>query len=633
MCGIAGIVDPEGIDPFVLDRMRDRLAHRGPDDAGSWIQGCTGLATRRLAIIDISPDGHQPMSYGPYTMTFNGEIYNYIELRRELESLGHRFSTQSDTEVLLHAYAQWDVSCLERLNGMFAFAIWDDMREMLFAARDRFGERPFFYTTVGTSFVFASEIKSLREHPRLHLRPNHDAIYRFLAFGQMTAPSESFFADIRRLPGAHYLVYKNGVVTTTRYYALPTDLLSLTFKQATDRFVDLLTDSVRLRMRSDVPIGSSLSGGLDSSAIVSIMASLNPDHHRKSFTARFDGFPLDEGRYVDDVARRSGVESHGVFPTSHELADDLDGLVACQEEPFASSSIYAQWRVMKLAKSCGVTVLLDGQGADELLGGYPAYGMSYLVSSARDDPRGFRHELAMWRAKQSLSASRIFGGLWLGGYPAAAAPAIERVSSWIRRDDLRVIDSGFADAHANMLHPRRYHNLDMFRSALSSTQEVSILPGLLRYADRNSMAHSVEVRLPFLDHRLAEFVTRLPARYKIHCGVSKRILRKAVADIVPESVLARTDKIGFVTPQATWMREGLRDRLAEVYSSRRLRDRGIFAPAIVGQRWREHSLGVADHSSLLWRVAMVELWLETYVDAGSRADHHPMPPRLTPAAA
>jgi asparagine synthase (glutamine-hydrolysing) len=490
-----------------------------------------------------------------------------------------------------------------------------------------------FYVTEGSAFIFASEIKALREHPELQLRPNHEAIYRFIAFAQLTAPDESFFANVRRLPAAHYLVLQNGVVTTRRYFSLPTDTRSLPFKQATEEFFHLLEDSVRLRLRSDVPVGSSLSGGIDSSAIVSIVASLNPNQHRQSFTARFEGFALDEGRYVDDVTRMCEVERHDVFPTSEELAEDLDELMACQEEPFTSSSIYAQWRVMKLAKSHGVTVMLDGQGADELLGGYPAYGMSYLATAARDDPLGFRHELASLRANHGLPASRVLGGLWLGGYPLAAAPAVERISGWMRRSDLRVIDGTFARAHANMLHPCRRQQLDMFRSALSGTQEVSILPGLLRYADRNSMAHSVEVRLPYLDHRLAEFVTRLPARYKIQCGISKRVLRKAVSGIVPDSVLYRTDKIGFVTPQSSWMRCGLSERMADLLDPRKLRDRGMFMPGVVAQFWKEHLAGTADHSSLLWRVAIVELWLQTYIDVpvnANRFDNRSM--RLTAVA-
>lgn len=620
MCGIAGIVDWSGIDRSVLDCMRDRMAHRGPDDAGSLAIGAAGLASRRLAIIDISPDGHQPMTYGPFTITFNGEIYNYLELRNELETLGHRFVSQSDTEVLLHAYAEWKESCLDRLNGMFAFAVWDDEVGELFAARDRFGERPFFYTTVGSSFVFASEVKALQQFPGIQLRPNNEAVYRFLAYGQLTMPDESFFASVKRLPASHRLRWSAQGVSVSRYYSLPTDELSIPFSQAVEQFRGLLRDSVRLRLRSDVPVGSSLSGGIDSSAIVSTVSDLSPDQRRMSFTARFDGFALDEGQFADDVVRRANVEGHGVRPTARELAEDLDKLVTCQEEPFTSSSIYAQWRVMKLAKSHGVTVMLDGQGADELLGGYPAYVTSFLMTAARDDPRGVRTELAGWRSRNSIPLSRLLGGLWMSGYPSVAAPAVERISSWMFRNDVRLMDDAFARENANMLHPRRYRDLDLFRSALLCTQEVSILPGLLRYADRNSMAHSVEVRLPFLDHRLAEFVSRLPARYKIHNGVSKRILRRAVSDIVPPNVLARTDKIGFVTPQTSWMRDGLKDRIDAVIKSPRFRERGIFAPAAIERFWSEHQSGAWDHSNALWRAVVLELWFETFIDQSGQLE-------------
>jgi asparagine synthase (glutamine-hydrolysing) len=617
MCGIAGIVDPAGIDRVVLDRMRDVMVHRGPDDAGSIALDSAGLASRRLAIIDISPDGHQPMTYGPFTITYNGEIYNYLELRAELEQLGHRFVSQSDTEVVLHAYAEWKGSCLERFNGMFAFAIWDDHAGELFAARDRFGERPFFYTTVGTSFIFASELKSLFEYPGLRPEPNNSAIFRFLAFAQLTMPEESFFTNIKRLPAAHSLRWNSRTISVSRYFALSRDELSIPYEAAVEEFRELFRDSVRLRLRSDVPVGSSLSGGVDSSSIVSMVSKVSPDQRRMSFSARFRGFHLDEGRFIDDVVRCANVESHAVFPTDSDLADDLEALVYCQEEPFTSSSIYAQWRVMKLANAHGIKVLLDGQGADELLGGYPAYSTSFFMSSVRERPTTFLREITGWRSKHGLQRSRVLGGLWMGGYPAIAAPAVERLAARMYRRDVAMVNPEFAHAHANMWHPPRHSGLDSFRAALLTTQQVSILPGLLRYADRNAMAHSVEVRLPYLDHRLADFAFRLPASYKIHNGVTKRILRDAVADLLPESVSSRVDKVGFVTPEAQWMRGGFRELMADVIHSHRFRQRAVFAPRAVEQLWREHESGLHDHSSATWRALVLELWFEAFLDRES----------------
>jgi len=374
MCGIAGIAGGASPDRDTLERMALAMAHRGPDGQATWSDAECGLAFRRLAIIDLDERSMQPLHHDSLHLVFNGEIYDYRERREELLGLGHTFVTEGDGEVFLHAWAQWGEAALERVNGMFALAVWDDRDRSLTLAADAFGEKPLFWSEEGGGRVaFASDLQALREAvPRLGA-PAPDVLAPYLGLGLMPPVEQSFFAGVHRLPGAHLLRWRDGRAAVRRWWTpglvdVPTghDAQALALR-------DLLTDSIRLRLRSDVPVGTSLSGGVDSSAIVALSATIGGDHRRHAFTAAFDGFERDEWRYAETVAASAGVvEHHAVRPQVTDLLDDLDDLVACQQEPFASSSIYAQYRVMRAANEAGVTVLLDGQGADELFAGYPA---------------------------------------------------------------------------------------------------------------------------------------------------------------------------------------------------------------------------------------------------------------------
>jgi asparagine synthase (glutamine-hydrolysing) len=459
VCGIAGIVGAPAGDR--LERMAAAMVHRGPDDQGIWLDGRCGLAFRRLAIIDLEERSNQPLHLGRHHLAFNGEVYNFVELRAELEGLGHTFTTEGDGEVLLHAWAQWGEGALDRLNAMFAFAVWDDEERALTLAADPFGEKPLYWRREGEALLFASDIRALGA-----VTPDRDALAAYVALGTLPEPDRSFYEGVYRLPAAHRLRFADGRVDVRRYWTPRAVDVPAAYEDAVRELRELLVDSIRIRLRSDVPVGTSLSGGVDSSAIVTLSAELAGDHRRHAFTARFPGFERDEWGYAHEVAQAAGVvEHHAIEPTADDLLRDVQALVRDQEEPFGSLSIYAQWRVNRCAREVGVTVLLDGQGADELFAGYPG------VEDAR--PR--------------------------------------RAPRWVGALARRRAASPYATAEAARTGARReppgaeWRGDTPLQGELLRQTFASSLPALLRYADRDSMAHSREVRLPFLDRRIAEF--------------------------------------------------------------------------------------------------------------------------------
>lgn len=596
MCGVGGMVGGIGPDDAdALRRMAAAMAHRGPDGEGVWHDRDAGLAFRRLAIIDLDPRSDQPLHLGPLHLVFNGEIYNYRELRDELRGLGHAFATEGDGEVLLHAWAQWGEDALPRFNGMFAFAVWDDAVRTLVLATDRFGEKPLYWAEHDGRLLFASDVRALLQVAPTLNAPRHEALGSYVARGLLPPIGESFFAGVQRLPGSHLLRWRDGRTQTARWWEPRPVAVPDRYEEAVAEVRSLLLDAIRLRLRSDVPVGSSLSGGVDSSAIVGLAAQLAGDHRRHAFTARFPGFEKDEWGHASAVAQAAGVvEHHEIVPTADELLDDLDALVLDQEEPFGSTSIYAQWRVMRAAREAGVTVLLDGQGADELFAGYPG-----IRGWARRSmgPRGLFDGLTGADRGEVLTS---FGAEYLPARVARshrrriaspyAAPAV--VEDAVRTD---VPQAGGGDPLRRELLRQAFH---------------TSLPGLLRYADRNSMAHSREVRLPFLDHRLAELALSLPASFLVRDGFTKKVLRDAVADVVPPAVLARRDKVGYATPQQLWFAtDAFRTHIAEVLldpaaQSRALLDvAAIEADARAG-RWRD--------TDAIWRALNLELWLRAF---------------------
>jgi asparagine synthase (glutamine-hydrolysing) len=576
--------------------MAASMAHRGPDGQGVWCEEEAGLAFRRLAIIDLDPRSDQPQHLEHLHLVFNGEIYNYLELREQLRGMGHRFHTEGDGEVLLHAWLQWGDGALERVNGMFAFGVWDSRERALTLASDPFGEKPLYWTTAGGRLTFASDMRAiLQVEPSLGA-PDESALAPFVALGLLPGIERTFFAAIARLPGGHLLRWHAGEIETARYWWPRETEAPATYEQAVETLRELLSDSIRLRLRADVPVGTSLSGGIDSSAIVALSAQLAGEHTRHAFTASFPGFARDEWSRAHEVAQKSNVvEHHRVCPAAAELLDDLDRLVLDQEEPFMTTSIYAQWRVMAAAREAGVTVLLDGQGADELFGGYDVSGG--------------------W-ALQSIGAGSAVRGLITG--PArldrAKALGFDTLPRALARRYRRLAASPYASqeaiAAAVVIEPPSVPGRSPLQRELLREAIHTSLPGLLRFADRDSMAHSREVRLPFLDRRIAEFALSLPADFLYRGGVTKSVLRDAVSDLVPASVLQQREKIRFETPEQAWFSmPAFLQRAREVLLDPAIRADGLYdfdaidADARAG-RWR--------NAPALWRAMNVELWRSAF---------------------
>ena len=599
MCGIAGIyrLDGSRVDRASLDAMTHTLRHRGPDGEACWIapDGSVGLGHRRLAIVDLSAKGAQPMCRDDrFVITYNGEIYNYVELRRSLCSRGHRFSSESDTEVLLASYQEFGASCLEHLEGMFAFAIWDSRDQKLFCARDRFGEKPFHYVyEPGRVFAFASEMKSLfRWGSGRVVRPAR--LYDYLAYGLLEDARDkgaTFFEGIRRLPAAHALtVDARSGLRVDRYWSLPASPRPdpPPFEEAREQFRGLFVDSVRRRLRSDVPVGSSLSGGVDSGSVVCTVKEILGDQGggRHSFSARFDDPSLDEGPFMDAITAKAGSAPHFVWPTAEGLAEHLDHVFFHQEEPFISTSVYAHWEVMRLAREAEVKVLLDGQGADETLGGYEPYFRILFKELYATDRTALHREQ---RAYATRYGPHGRFGLTLRDRAEVRFPGTTSLLGRLRRWSRRSANPLGLHPEFRAAHLRREPPVVRFTTlhgALRYSTEDYGLEYLLRFGDRNSMAFGREIRLPFLSHELVEFAFSLPARYKIGDGWTKRILRHAMADTAPDPVVWRVRKLGFEAPQAAWLATpGVRDLVAKARSTL-VAERILMPGADAGDPWR-----------------------------------------------
>ena len=619
MCGISGILLAGG-EPVPVDQVRammDCLRHRGPDGEGTFFAPGVAFGHTRLAIIDLTAAADQPFldEAAGLALTFNGEIYNYVELRAELQALGHRFTSTGDTEVLLRAYEQWGVDCLARLNGMFAFALWDGRKRELFLARDRFGEKPLYLARSGREVVFASEMKAIQAvRPQLRA-PNQRVVFRYIARGDLDLDHETFFEGIEALPAAHYLLLDSNCEGEPRRYWEPAGTcVPGSAEEAIERFRELLFDSVRIRLRSDVPVGSSLSGGIDSSSIVATINAQKGSRavHQKTFSARFHSKAHDEGEYIRVVTDAVEAESHDVWVEPEAFIEQFERLQWHQEEPIASSSPFAQWLVMGLAQQQGTTVLLDGQGADELLAGYDqAHGMfwAHWLRRGRADRVG-REVVAFSRRYRGLREPALFAAYYsLPGRMRDGLAELYYRSAQLVSPDLH---RQFAPAHVDTIEPFP----DRLRNELVRWQATTQLPEFLRYADRNSMAFSREVRLPFLDHRLVEFCFGLPPDLLLSQAVTKLPLRRSMRGIVPDGILDRKDKLAYAPPQRRWMRGPLRPWLEGLLRGAEGRPE-FFKPAAV--RTLRSRMGEPGADGLVWRVASTEAWFQALVDGPGRA--------------
>lgn len=617
MCGIVGCLK-QGfpLDEGVILSMRDSLEHRGPDDAGLWssASGEVILGSRRLAIQDLSPRGHQPMQdpTGRFTIVFNGEIYNWLELRKELEGF-YEFQSGTDTEVLVAAYARWGSNLLSRLNGMFAFAIWDEKQQRLFAARDRLGEKPFYYYQRPGLFLFGSEIKAILASGLVHPEPNLKAVYRFVAYRESDTGEGTLYKDILSLPPAHSLFYlpAQGTCKTHEYWDLdPLEEIHYRDERSyADRLRELLIDGVKLRLRSDVPVGSCLSGGMDSSTIVSLAAAQRQGDRQYTFSARFDDPTLDEGVYIRAVTEKLSTPNQTVYPDPFRMVDEINSFTWYQEHPITATSFYSQWCVMRLAKQHGVTVLLDGQGGDELLGGYSQSALPYYQDLFK--------ELRWATLARTLKIQFRQGGL--RSYANALSPHLPAPVQRLADFFLEPLPFTRDFARSAFALPTRIRCA--FNSALNNElyQQLrcSMLPKLLRFADRSSMAFSREVRLPFLDHRVVEFLFAIPQDQKIRGNMTKYVLRKAMRGTIPEKVLQRTDKKGFETPQSAWLIGPLRPWAEGILHSPAFARRGWVDPHLAHDAWRRFLAHPTRFHSQLLRLLSLEVWAQQFLKPAS----------------
>lgn len=585
--------------------MTDSLAHRGPDGEGHWVNpsGKTGLGHRRLSIIDLSDAGHQPMHYlSRYTIIHNGEIYNYTEIKDELIKKGYAFRTQTDTEVIAAAFDYWEEECVNHFDGMFAFAIWDEEEKELFAARDRFGEKPFFYYFDNEKFVFASEMKALWS-TGIGRTPDLKMLFNFITIGYTDnpeRPEETFFENIHRLPPATALNYYSDTheISIDKYWDIDTGKTDKKIKdeEAAGKFNHLFQTSVQRRLRSDVPVGTSLSGGLDSSSIAATCFELQPaGQSHKCFTAAFPGFEKDESGFAKVVAGKFSLQNFTIEISAKDLINDFENLCYHQEEPFSSTSVLAQYKVYELAKQHGIKVLLDGQGADETLAGYHKYYKWYWQELFR--------KMKLLQSREIKSAKEIgvhekfgFKNIIASLFPDLASVVLERqyLLKAIRHEDLT---KEFVREHSKEACYSTPAHFNLNGVLYFNTIQHG-LGELLRYADRSCMAHGREVRLPFLSHELTEFLFTLPARFKIRKGWTKWLLRESMKEKLPEEIVWRKDKVGFEPPQKQWIQHNSVQQMISEAKAKLVNEK-ILKPEILTKKIQPKAAHDADNFD--WR--------------------------------
>jgi asparagine synthase (glutamine-hydrolysing) len=626
MCGIAGFVEsPNAAAPFSLDASRDLvhrmcevIRHRGPDDEGIWVDEGVALGMRRLSIIDLST-GHQPIHNEDRTVwtVFNGEIYNFQELRAELQARGHRFYTSTDTEVIVHAYEQWGAGAIPRLRGMFGLAIWDTRQRTLLVARDRIGIKPLYFAQLRDRFYFGSELKSLLQAPDLPRDLDMDALDHYLSF-LYTPRDGSIFTAVRKLPPGHLLTWRDGAISIEQYWQLPaTETYRGSEADAVADLRGVLSDAVRSHMISDVPLGAFLSGGIDSSLVVGLMAEASTERV-KTFSIGFNEPAFDELEPARRVAEHFNTD-HYEMVVEPDAVGILDRLVGHFDEPFADSSAIPTWYVSEMAGQ-HVTVVLSGDGGDELFGGYDRYlPHPRVVAFDRFSPRALRQVAAMAaerlphgaRGKNFLRhVGRDDQGRYLDAIRFFGADEKPALLSMDARRRMREPNP----EHRLAAHFARYARLPWPSQMMRFDAETYLPEDVLTKVDRMSMAHSIESRVPLLDNAVIDFASALPAALKIKDGRRKHILKEVAASLLPPDIIARR-KQGFGVPLGTWFRGKLRELFSDTLLSPASLQRGYFEPAFVRRLVNEHLAGRRDHTLRLWQLVVFEKWHQQYVDA------------------
>lgn len=605
MCGISGVLNfnNEPVKELTIRKMMQVMKHRGPDDDGIFIDNNVGLGFVRLSILDLSSAGHQPMysQNKRYVIIFNGEVYNYIELRNELKNKWH-FKTKTDTEVVLAAYQEWGENSLDRFNGMFAFVIYDLKRKEIFGARDRFGIKPFYYYLSNSTFVFASEIPSILSVLQQKQEPNDQAIFDYLAFNRTDQTHETFYKNIYKLQHAYYFKIKNSNISFHKWYDLR-KIKKEPFNNPQE-YKELFSDAVGLRLRSDVPVGVCLSGGLDSSAIVSVLLQDYQKNDLNTFSAIYGtGETGDESQYISEY---NGLLRNMFFtyPTADTLYNDKETFIKAVAEPIPSTAPYAQFKVMELAKD-NVVVTLDGQGADEQLAGYHYFFGFYF----KDLLRKFQLFKLLSESIHYMKKHNSIYGLKTFAY--FLLPNSLKTS--LRTSEHGYIDKAFAKQYSstNAITENIYDSKSL-TDALYDHFEFK-LEHLLKWEDRNSMWFSLESRVPYLDYRLVEKTLATPAKDIIYKGMTKHILREAMKGILPETIRLRKDKTGFDTPQDKWFRTPkFKTYIEDALNSNNFKTNGYINSTQAQKLYKKHLNGEINIAKDIWKWINMDIWLKQF---------------------
>lgn len=626
MCGIAGFINAPGNreqQALWLESMTEALHRRGPDGCGLWIRDQVALGHRRLSIIDLVT-GSQPMTSddGSVTVVFNGEIYNFQEIRESLTKKGVSFKTRSDTEVLLLSYLYWGADCLDRFEGMFSFAIWDKRSNSLFAARDRMGKKPFYYTLQNGVFAFASELTAFRKLPFINLDIDRQAVARFLAYEYVPTP-QTIFRNIYKLQPGHFLTFRQGHVTCHKFWDLP-EPFEKTYdseKEACEKTILLLKQAVKKRLISDVPLGVFLSGGIDSSAVVALMAEEVDPKTIKTFSIGFTEASYDESAYARLVANHFGTDHHEQILSAVEAGKLLPSIVALQDEPMSDPSIVPTYLLSEVTRR-DVTVALGGDGGDELFAGYEYYSafilsnyylrLPHFLRKKIIEPISEKLPISSGYVSPRHVAEKFFSGvyapewlrtqLWLGAISDKLQKQI-----WITPPEI-INNPVELYSTTNRLYSDFCSDDPLNRVFYLLTKQY-LLDYILVKVDRCSMMNSLEVRAPFLDRKVVEYVFSLPPWMKIRRFKRKYLLKKALRRRLPEEILNRK-KRGFLIPSALWLKKTLRPLVGEMFGEERLRRQGLFRPTVISELVREHDQGIVDHRKELWTLLIFQLWYE-----------------------
>jgi asparagine synthase (glutamine-hydrolysing) len=607
MCGIAGFIDPKLLKDEsgkLIVKMLDSIAHRGPDARGTWQEGEISLGHNRLSIIDLSDEGNQPMEYFDLVITYNGEIYNYLEVREELIKKGYTFKTQSDTEVILAAYREYGDNCVQQFVGMWAFALWDKKEKTLFCSRDRFGIKPFYFIHRGDRFYFGSEYKPLKHSPLFSNELNLAQVNRGLQLGWVTYRDETYFSKIQQLPAAHNLklAIDKGQFAISKYWDIDlTRKFPGTFQEKKEKFYQAFSESVRLHMRSDVEVGGCLSGGLDSSAIASGVSTFFPETKFKTFTVYYEGEnEVDERPWVSEVLKKySSLIPFYFSPSDDEIRNSFERFIHHADVPVPGSSPMSQYFLMKLASQQNIKVLLDGQGCDEMLAGYMhSFYRLFGGYFAKLKLAKYAGQILSLASKQKYNPLKIadvkLKSLLAAFYPEQKLYELEYKKYFPFLPNDTSINFSLEDVRGTRLDKFLYHQT--FTTSL---------PSLLQYEDRNSMAFSIESRVPFLDHRLVELAFSLDDEDKIKNGTTKFILRNALRNILPEAIAERKDKKGFVTPgEVKWLRGPLGFLLEADFTKLNCINQKLASNIIT-----HFKNGDNKYANLVWRLAVLNYWM------------------------